>query len=72
MADRTMNQSDTTEREKSFNETPKTISKGTMLMLGATILFIIIASILIGIFLNMPTGSEQRNSTNSSESRANP
>ena len=59
MADKTGNRSETTatESEKSFNETPKTISKGTMLMLGATILFIIIASIMIGIFLNMPTGN---------------
>jgi flagellar basal body-associated protein FliL len=75
MADRMMNQGNkatTAEGENSFDDTPKTISKATMIMLGATILFIIAASILIAVFLNSPTGSEPRNSANTSESRANP
>jgi hypothetical protein len=74
MADRTMNQSESmaAASEKSFSETPKSISKGTIIMLMATILFIVIASILIGIFLNAPTGNEIQNSANTSESRVNP
>lgn len=71
MADRTINQGDTTAtaRDKSMNATPKPISKATLLMLAATVVFIIIASILIAAFFNSPSGT---NNTNPSQTDSSP
>lgn len=57
--------------EKSFNSTPKTISKGTLIMLAATAIFLLIFSVLFLRFLNAPAGGAESNSGNTA-SRANP
>jgi hypothetical protein len=71
MADRTINQGDATatERDKSMNATPKPISRATLLMLAATVVFIIIASILFAGFFNSPAGT---NNTNPSQADSSP
>jgi hypothetical protein len=73
MADRTMNQSETPSRadEKSFNSSPNPISKATFLMLAATVVFIVIASILIAVFMSTPAGTSN-SSPNQTDSRSNP
>lgn len=73
MTDRTPNDNDSnaTATEKSFGKTPKTISRGTLIMLAATALFLLISGILFLRFLNAPAGGTGSNS-NSTESRANP
>lgn len=60
-----------TASEKSFDSTPKTISKGTLIMLAATALFLLISGILFIKFLSAPAGGAGSNSNNA-ESRANP
>jgi uncharacterized membrane protein YvbJ len=57
--------------EKSLDETPKTISKATLIMLAAAVIFIVISGILFIRFLNAPAGDSGSNSANT-ESRANP
>ncbi len=72
MTDKTSNSSDTTTTgEKSFDGTPKTISKFTLIMLAATALFIVVFGILFISFLNAPAGNSGSNANNT-ESRANP
>ncbi len=73
MTDKTSNSSDTTATagEKSFDGTPKTISKFTLIMLAATALFLLISGILFISFLNAPAGGSGSNANNT-ESRANP
>lgn len=73
MADKTSNDNDrtATASEKSFDGTPKTISKFTLIMLAATALFLLVSGILFIRFLSAPAGGSGSNSNNT-ESRANP
>ncbi len=73
MTDKTSNNRDrnAAATEKSLDETPKTISKATLIMLAATALFLLISGILFLRFLNAPAGGSGSNSNNT-ESRANP
>ena len=73
MTDKTSNDNDSkaTATEKSFDETPKTISKATLIMVAATALFLLISGVLFLRFLNAPAGGSGSNSSNT-ESRANP
>jgi len=73
MTDKTSNSKGETPTasEKSFDSTPKTISKGTIIMLAATAIFLLIFSILFLRFLNAPAGGADSNSSNTA-SRANP
>lgn len=62
MADVYNNQSNsrTTADLGSYNaadEAPRNISRATWLMIGATVLFLIIAAVLMGFYLSYPTGS---------------
>lgn len=79
MADTTINRGETaTAEEKSFDSTPTPISKSTFLMLAATVVFIVIASILIAVFMSAPAGTNNTNpsqsdsSTSGTDSRAKP
>jgi hypothetical protein len=73
MADKTPNNSDQTPTsdEKSFNNSPRVITKSIMILVAAAILFIIVFAILFMSFLNNPTGGSISNQ-NKTESRANP
>jgi hypothetical protein len=63
MADNTTNHSDETAgaRSNSIEDTPKTIGRATLVMVGAAILFVIIAIVLFVSFFNSPTGKTQLN-----------
>jgi hypothetical protein len=73
MADRTINQG-----EAGVTTTQNPISRATILMLAATVVFIIIASILFAAFLNTPAGTNNTNpaqadsSPSGTDSRAKP
>jgi len=73
MTDKTSNSKGETPTasEKSFDSTPKTISKGTLIMLAATAIFLLIFGVLFLRFLNAPAGGANSNFSNT-ESRANP
>ena len=60
-----------TASEKSFDSTPKTISKGTLIMLAATAIFLLVFSVLFLRFLKAP-GRDARSTSSNTESRANP
>lgn len=63
MADETTN---TNNESATVHVTTKnSIGKGTMIMIGAAILFLIIAAVLFSSFLSAPTGNSPANSSNS-------
>lgn len=73
MTDETSNNKDrnAAATDKPVDQTPKTISKGTLIMLAGTVIFLVIFAILFFSFLNAPTGGSASNSANTN-SRANP
>ena len=66
MADRPINQPNRTPTadERSFNEAPKVFSKATLLLVGAAILFLIIAAALYSSFFSNATGGAQPETIN--------
>ncbi len=76
MANETINRDDNGIENNAVTVTPKnTIGKGTLVMIGAAILFLIIAAVLFTSFLNAPTGGSNGSSAGNSatnQSRANP
>jgi hypothetical protein len=66
MADNTTNGGDepTAAPGSSLGDTPKSIGRATLVMVGAAILFVIIAIVLFISFFNSPTGKTQLDSTN--------
>ncbi len=68
MADETPNSTDRTPMtdEKSFDTSPKVMTKYTIIMVAATILFLIVFGILFIKFLNNPTGGSTSNQNNTS------
>jgi len=67
MADKTTNGKDDAETvdTKSLGKATNPISKATLIMIAATIIFIIIAGVIITKFFSSPTGVTGLDSTNS-------